>query len=82
MSKILDDETDPLDELLEVIETNDIVNYKFSPINFVKVERSFKIYKNLLSDRRSSFKFENISQIIVIQCDLIFSYFISVDFAL
>lgn len=69
ISKILNGETDSLDGLPEVIETEDIVNYKYAPINSVDVERSFSTYKNILSDRRRSFKFENISKIIIIQCN-------------
>ncbi|XP_050530617.1 uncharacterized protein LOC126899610 [Daktulosphaira vitifoliae] len=69
ISKILDGETESLEGLPEVIETNDIVNFKHAPINSVDVERSFSTYKNILSDRRRSFKFENISKIIVIQCN-------------
>lgn len=69
ISKILDGETNSFDGLPEVIETDDIVNFKYAPINSVDVERSFSIYKNILSDRRRSFKFENISKIIVIQCN-------------
>ncbi|CAI6356628.1 unnamed protein product [Macrosiphum euphorbiae] len=51
-------------------ETTDIVNFKYSPANSVDAERSYSAYKNILSDRRRSLKFENISKIIVIQCNL------------
>jgi len=46
MSKTVDGETDSLDGLPKVIEANDIVNFKYAPINSVDVERSFTIYKN------------------------------------
>ncbi|KAL4143990.1 hypothetical protein QTP88_006235 [Uroleucon formosanum] len=69
ISKILVGETDSFDGLPEVIEADDIVNLKYAPMNSVDVERSFSVYKNILSDRRRSFKFENISKIIVVQCN-------------
>ncbi|CAI6356629.1 unnamed protein product [Macrosiphum euphorbiae] len=58
------------DGLPNTIETTDIVNFKYSPANSVDAERSYSAYKNILSDRRRSLKFENISKIIVIQCNL------------
>ncbi|KAL4131839.1 hypothetical protein QTP88_009087 [Uroleucon formosanum] len=67
ISKILVGETDSFDGLPEVIEADDIVNLKYAPMNSVDVERSFSVYKNIFSDRRKSFKFENISKIIVVQ---------------
>lgn len=70
ISEIIDGKTDSFDGLPEAIETIDIVNFKYAPVNSVDVERSFSVYKNILSDRRRSFKFENISKIIVIQCNL------------
>jgi hypothetical protein len=70
ISKIIDGKTDSFDGLTEAIETIDIVNFKYAPVNSIDVERSFSAYKNILSDRRRSFKFENISKIIVIQCNL------------
>lgn len=69
MSKILDGEIESFEGLSENLETNEIVHFKYAPINSVDVERSFSMYKNILSDRRRSFKFENISKIIVIQCN-------------
>ncbi|KAF0701625.1 DUF659 domain-containing protein, partial [Aphis craccivora] len=60
---------DSFDGLPEVIEADDIVNLKYAPMNSVDVERSFSVYKNILSDRRRFFKFENISKIIVLQCN-------------
>jgi hypothetical protein len=70
ISKIIDGKTDSFNGLPEAIEIIDIVNFKYAPVNSVDVERSFSAYKNILSDRRRSFKFENISKIIVIQCNL------------
>jgi len=67
MSKILDCETDLFNGFSKGIETNYIIKFKYAPINSVDVERLFIIYKNVLSDHRKSFGFENISKIIVIQ---------------
>jgi len=70
ISKIIDGKTDSFDGLPEAIETIDIVNFKYAPANSVDVERSFSVYKNILSHRRRSFKLENTSKILVIQCHL------------
>lgn len=67
ISKILDVEKDLFDGFSEVIEFDDIVNFKF---NSIDVKRSFSIYKNTLSDfRPKSFKLKNISKIIFEQCN-------------
>jgi len=68
ISKITDGKSDLFDGIPEAIETIDIVNFKYAPANSVDVERSFSVYKNILSDRQRSIKFENISKIIVTQC--------------
>lgn len=40
--------------------TDDLVYFKFTPITSVDVERSFSMYKTLLSNNRRSFHFENL----------------------
>lgn len=72
ISKTLNGETDLFDGFPEIIETDDIVTLKYAPINSVDVERSFSIYENILLDRRRSFKFENISKIMLYSVILIF----------
>ena len=42
--------------------------FKFCPITSVDVERSFSIYKNILSDQRQQLTQENIKKIIVTNC--------------
>jgi hypothetical protein len=39
--------------------------YKFAPVTSVDVERSFSIYKNILSDNRTSFSPENLEKYII-----------------
>ncbi|CAI6375765.1 unnamed protein product [Macrosiphum euphorbiae] len=43
-------------------------NMKFSPITSVDVERSFSLYKHILSDRRTHMTPEHMEQYIVINC--------------
>lgn len=69
ISKILVGETDSFDGFPEVIEADDTVNFKYVPINSVDIERSVSVYKNILLNRRRSFKFKNISKIIVVLCN-------------
>ncbi|XP_025191715.1 piwi-like protein Siwi [Melanaphis sacchari] len=42
---------------------------RYAPITFVDVERSFSAFKNLLTDNRQSFLFENIKRALVVQCN-------------
>ena len=45
-----------------------IAALKFAPITSVEVERSFSIYKNLLSDKRRRLTLKSIEMMLVIQC--------------
>jgi hypothetical protein len=46
--------------LPEDFSTYDLVYFKFAPITSVDIERSFSMYKTLLSNNRRSFHFENL----------------------
>lgn len=69
ISKIISGESDNMDGLPEDLTTNDLCFFKFAPITSVDVERSFSIYKNLLTDNRRSFKPENIRKHLLLQCN-------------
>lgn len=56
-------------EIEEELSVSDSVFFKYAPITSVDVERSFSRYKNLLSDKRRSFTFENIKKHLIIQCN-------------
>lgn len=43
--------------------------FKYAPVTSVEVERSFSLFKHLLSDRRQGFKFESIKKMLVISCN-------------
>jgi hypothetical protein len=47
---------------------NIISCHKFSPLTSVDVERSFSIYKTILSDRRTSFTHQNLEMYLVCNC--------------
>lgn len=49
------------------ITTNDISYFKYAPVTSVNVERSYSVYKTLLSDQWHSFLFQNIKQRIIVQ---------------
>lgn len=46
----------------------DVAQMKYLPTASVDVERSFSLYKNVLSDRRQCLTEENLSMILVVQC--------------
>jgi len=56
--------------LPEDITVNDILYFKYAPFTSTDVERSFSMFKNLLTDNRRSFKLENIKKALIIQCNL------------
>lgn len=47
----------------------DMAFMRYAPITSVDVERSFSAFKNLMTDNRQSFLFENIKRALVIQCN-------------
>ena len=55
--KILSEENIDVNGLPEDLTTNDLSFYMFASITWIDVERSFSIYKNLLTINRRSFKF-------------------------
>lgn len=69
ISSILSGSITTMDGLPEDLTTNDLIFYKYAPITSVDVERSFSVYKNLLSHNRRSFKLENIKKHLIIQCN-------------
>lgn len=58
-----------MDELPENLSTNDLVYFKYALVNSVDVERSFSVYRNLLTDNRQSFQFENLKKNLIVQCN-------------
>lgn len=53
----------------EELTISDAVFFKYAPITAVDVERSFSRYKNLHTENRRSFTFENIKKHLIIQCN-------------
>jgi hypothetical protein len=41
------------------LDSNDVTLFKYAPLTSCDVERSFSMYKKILSDNRRSFSFEN-----------------------
>lgn len=48
---------------------NDFVHFKYAPMDFVNIERSFSTFKVLLVDNRQSFRFENLKKYLIVQCN-------------
>lgn len=59
-----------IDGLLEDLQTNDFIHFKYALISSVDVERSFSIYKNMLADNQHSFLFENLSKSLTVNCNV------------
>lgn len=55
-------------ESIENILPSTIPLYKHAPVTTCDVERSFSIYKNILSDRRQSMSTDNIEKYLIINC--------------
>jgi len=69
ISNILNGEETSMDELPENLNINDLVYFKYAPVNSVDVERSFSMFKVLLADNRQSFQFENLKKHLIVQCN-------------
>jgi len=69
ISKILEGEIDGNYELPEDLNASDIACMKYAPINTAEVERSFSMYKNVLTDNRRNLTFEHIKELLIIQCN-------------
>ena len=48
---------------------SDIMCFKYAPITSVDVERSFSRFKNILRPNRRHLTFENLKEIVIIQCN-------------
>ncbi|KAF0737837.1 Uncharacterized protein FWK35_00033984, partial [Aphis craccivora] len=53
--------------LPEDLTLNGLVYFKYAPITSVDVERSFSIYKNMLTNNRRAFKFDDIRKCLIVQ---------------
>ena len=47
----------------------DTACFQYAPIVSVEVERTFSIYKSVLADNRQSFLFENLRQVLIVNCN-------------
>ncbi|KAL4135648.1 hypothetical protein QTP88_007246 [Uroleucon formosanum] len=70
ISKVMLGEEITMDNLPEDISCDDLLYFKYAPISSVDVERSFSVYKNMLADNRRSFKFENLSKSLIVNCNI------------
>lgn len=66
---ILESGTVPKDEYVKSLSSNEILKFKYAPSTSVDVERSFSLYKTLLTDRRRKLKFENIKAHMIVYCN-------------
>ncbi|KAE9536846.1 hypothetical protein AGLY_006908 [Aphis glycines] len=67
ISNILSGDQENFEGLPEDLKLNDLVYFKYAPITSVDVERSFSIYKNMLTNNRRAFKFDNIRKCLIVQ---------------
>jgi len=67
ISNILNGQDESMDGLPADISSSDLPFFKFAPISFVDVERSFSKYKNILADNRRSFKFSILRKYLIVQ---------------
>jgi len=56
-----------LDKFLNITDVTFAVNTQYAPLVSVEVERSFSLYKMILTDKRHCFTKENIERMIIIQ---------------
>lgn len=51
-----------MNRLPENLNTDNLVYFKYTPINFVNIKRLFIMYKVLLADNSQPFQFENLKK--------------------
>jgi len=64
ISKILEGEENVKNVIPEDLNGNDIACMKYAPINTADVERSFSMYKILITDNRRKLTFDYIKQLL------------------
>lgn len=69
ISKILTGEETSMVRIPENLSLGDLAYFKYAPINSVDVERSFSMFKVLLSNNRKSFTFDNLKKHLIVQCN-------------
>ena len=65
ISKLIDGEEGSLPEGWSA---SDVASLKYCPLQSVDVERSFSVYKTILTDRRTNFTEENLSKVMICHC--------------
>uniref|UniRef100_A0A2S2PQT6 CGG triplet repeat-binding protein 1 n=1 Tax=Schizaphis graminum TaxID=13262 RepID=A0A2S2PQT6_SCHGA len=80
ISNILSGDRENFEGLPEDLKLNDLVYFKYAPITSVDVERSFSIYKNMLTNNRRAFKFDNIRKCLIVQSNFTGKQFIILIF--
>jgi hypothetical protein len=73
VSNILSGDEIGANKLPEDLSIQESIYFKYAAITSVDVERSFSIYKNLSSNRRS-FEFENLKKSFFVQCNHFWRY--------
>lgn len=72
INSILNECTDCLEgEFVSNLTVSELAAYKYAPISSAGVERVFSTYKMVLDDRRRSFHFENLKELLVVHCNQI-----------
>jgi len=67
ISNILCGDQESFEGLPEDLKLNYLVYFKYAPITSVDVERSFSIYKSMLTNNHHAFKFDNIRKCLIVQ---------------
>ena len=67
IAEILDGNETSKDSLPAELTVDECVHFKYAPITSVDVERSFSAYKNILSNNRRKFLFENLKKTLIVQ---------------
>lgn len=60
---------DPNNEYIARLSPSELTLFKYCPVTSSDVERSFSVYKSILSEKRRSFHFENLKKYLILQCN-------------
>lgn len=57
------------DKYVKKLSPNELTMFKYCPVTSSDVERSFSLYKGLLTEKRRSFTIENLEKHMIVYCN-------------
>lgn len=69
INNVLNKRMQPTENYVQSLTPRELASFKYAPTTSADVERSFSRYKNVFSDDRRRFLFENLKQHLIVHCN-------------